>query len=179
MPESLAADAAGRPTDQPSFAFRQVLEQVLKLAGADDRVYLAPANSFGGAVTEEQAAYHFLRSRQAAGRLLCPGLTLPAVVGRPDYLDTWGNAILLRQVLDRPEAAFELVTTQLHAARARWCFAQAGFRVSRVHAVRYAVEPGRVMRRNFYYRYPRLHWCYEVLALWRDRLKYGHRAGGG
>lgn len=175
VPESLAADAAGRATDRPSFAYRQVLEYALQVAGPADRVYLAPANSFGGPVTEELAAYNFLRSRQAACALLCPGLTLPAVTGRPAYVDTWTNAILLRRVLDRRDAGFELITTHLHAPRARWCFAQAGFRLTRVHAVRYALEPGHVLRRNFYYRHPRLQWLYEALALWRDKLKYGRR----
>lgn len=54
VPESLEADPKGFPTDRPSFAFRQVLDHVLSMAVPSDNVYLAPANTFGGAMAEEQ-----------------------------------------------------------------------------------------------------------------------------
>jgi hypothetical protein len=42
-----------------------------------------------------------------------------------------------------------------------------------VHAVAYALVPGRVMRRHFYYRHPGIHRLYEILAFARDRLRHG------
>jgi len=42
LPKSLAADENGRPTDQSSFASRQVLKYVLTAAGPADHIYLAP-----------------------------------------------------------------------------------------------------------------------------------------
>jgi hypothetical protein len=118
VPESLAADADGRPVGQPSFAFRQVLDHVLAAAGPADHVYLAPANAFGGAVTEEVAAYHYLVGKQPCFKVLCPGINLPAITARPRYVDTWDNAVLLGGTIDRHKADFELVTTWLHARRA-------------------------------------------------------------
>ncbi|MEJ1974400.1 MAG: ElyC/SanA/YdcF family protein [Lacunisphaera sp.] len=137
MPESLEADLAGRPTGQPSFAFRQVLAYVLQTAEANDQVYLAPANAFGGALTEEQVAYHYLRAKHARFQLRCPGINLPAIVDRPAYVDTWDNAVLLSRVIAKEGMNFELVTTALHARRAAWCFSRVGFDLSRVHAVPY------------------------------------------
>ena len=175
VPESLAADEAGKSIDRPSFAYRQVLEYVLKVAGSNDLVYLAPANTFGGSVTEEQAAYKYLIHHQARFKVMCPGINLPPISDRPSYVDTWNNAILLRGVINSPGMEYELVTTWLHARRARWCFTRAGFDLTRVHAIRIAIESERIVLRTFYYRYLPLYYLYEALAYARDRLKYGGR----
>jgi hypothetical protein len=173
VPESLSADEAGRPRGEPSFAYRQVLDYAARSAGPADRVYLAPANSFGGAITEERAAYLYLAGQQPQFELYCPGVNLPALEHPASYVDTWGNAYLLRSVMDIRGKAFELITTHLHAPRAQWCFAKAGYTLTRVHHVRYTVEAGHVTRRNFYYRYPRIHRVYESMAFLRDKCKYG------
>jgi uncharacterized SAM-binding protein YcdF (DUF218 family) len=173
VPESLSVDEAGRPTGKPSFAYCQVLDYVIRTAAADDRVVLAPANSFGGSITEERAAYEYLAERRPLFELLCPGINLPSLPRQERYVDTWGNARLLRSVFDIRGKSFELITTHLHAARAQWCFSKAGFSLSRVHSVQYTIDTGYVTRRNFYYKYPLLHRAYEGLALIRDKCKYG------
>jgi uncharacterized SAM-binding protein YcdF (DUF218 family) len=173
VPESLSADEKGRPLGEPSFAYRQVLEYAARTATVEDRVYLAPANSFGGPVTEERAAYQYLVALQPQFELYCPGFNLPALAQTANYVDTWGNAYLLRSVLDIRGKTFELITTHLHAPRARWCFEKAGYVLTRVHRVQYEVEAGHVTRRNFYYRYPLIHRAYESAAFLRDRCKYG------
>jgi hypothetical protein len=173
VPESLSADEEGHPTGKPSFAYCQVLDYVVRTVAADDRVFLAPANSFGGSITEERAAYLYLVERQPQFELICPGINLPSHTQQVGYVDTWGNAALLRSVLDIRGMSFELITTHVHAPRAQWCFRNAGYSLSRVHRVRYAIDSGRVTRRNFYYRYPLLHRAYEALALVRDKCKYG------
>jgi hypothetical protein len=174
VPESLSADAAGRPTGKPSFAYRQVLDYAGRTAERNDRVYLAPANTFGGSITEERAAYAYLTDRQPQFELLCPGINLPSLAQHDGYVDTWGNAILLRSVLEIRSKTFELITTHLHAQRARWCFEQVGFCLNQVHRVRYVVDGERVTRRNFYYRYPLVHRGYEAMAFIRDKWKYSN-----
>jgi len=172
VPESLEADENGIATGRPSFAFRQILDQVLQLSRPEDWVYLAPANTFGGATTEEVAAFNYLKVHNPSFVIWCPGVTLPAIINRPEYVDTWHNAVLLSQIIDLRGMIFELVTTSLHAPRAEWCFSRAGFNLAKVHAFSYEVKDSRVMRRNIYYRYPKLHYLYEKLAFLRDRIKY-------
>lgn len=174
VPEALEADRDGRPTRRPSFAFRQVLDEVARLAGAGDRVFLAPANSLGGPVTEEQAAWDYLRRDGApAFALFCPGENLGEYRHDGAYVDTWDNAVRLARVLDRSRGSYELVAGRLHAPRAAWCFARCGYRIARVHAVAYRQQPGRMMPRHFYYRFPLLHRAYEALAFLRDRWRHG------
>lgn len=173
VPESLEADRAGRATVRPSFVYRQVLRRVREIARPGDTVYLAPANAFGGPLTEEQAAWHFLQEAGGpAFDLRCPGMNLGEFRRGDAYIDTYGNAKELARVLPAAGRDFELVVAEPHARRAAWCFRRAGYRIARVHAVPIVYERARVVRRTFYYRHPLLHRAYEFLAHCRDRIKY-------
>ncbi len=170
IPEGVKAGPDGRSIDEPSFIYRQVLDFTLRVARPEDEVYLAPANAFGGPVTEEQAARRYLSDRQAPFRLFHPGHNLPANVTKPAYIDTLDNARLLREALGTAAGEFELVCASHHAPRASWCFRRTGFTLTTVHRVtcRALAEP--VPPRLFYYRYPILHRLYERLAFARDFL---------
>lgn len=174
VPESLEADAQGRPIGRPSSVYRQVLDHAARLAAAADEIILAPANTFGGEMPEELAAWRYLRENGARARLRCPGVDLPPIAARPRYVDTWDNARLLRGVL-AAGGGFVLVCTRLHAPRAAWCFRRNGFALTRVETVEYRVGEGRFVRRNFYYRHPLLHLAYERLAFARDVVRHGWR----
>jgi hypothetical protein len=170
VPEGVKAGPDGLGLGEPSFVYRQVLDYTLRLAGAEDVVYLAPANAFGGPLREEEAAQRYLARHNVPFRILYPGFNLPANHVRPPYVDTLDNARLLREALGSAEGEFELVCAYRHTPRALWCFRRTGFQFRAVHRVRHGIEPEPVPARVFYYRFPLLHRLYESAALLRDVL---------
>ncbi|MDE2999005.1 MAG: hypothetical protein OXU79_08005 [Gemmatimonadota bacterium] len=179
VPEGLAGDARGKTLPEPSFVFRQVLDYVAKIATPATVVYLAPANRFGGDVFEQEAAYTYLTARSACRRIHCP------VYREPGYVDTLGNAILLRRYLigrNRwPPGPVDLICADLHSYRARYCFARSGYRIARVHRVPFRVFSGeRVVNRLWYYRVRPAHLVYELSAMARDVIRGAmFRSGSG
>jgi hypothetical protein len=170
VPDGLAAQG-GAALPDPSFVYRAVLDAALRRP-SEDTILLAPANSFGGPLTEEEAAERYLRAKGRTGVILRP----PPVKG--GYVDTRGNALHLRQWLQArgtwPLTGARLLVAARHARRARLCFAREGFVFQAVDAVSYAVPPGEgVVPRLWYYRWPVLHRLYELLALVRDGLRPG------
>ena len=168
VPDGLRA-ANGRTLAEPSFVYRAVLDAAL-VRPAEDVILLAPANDFGGPLTEEEAAERYLRAKGRTGPILRP----PPVKG--GYVDTRANARHLREWLearqDWPLSRAVLVVAARHSRRARLCFAREGFRFQAVQSVRYAIPPGEgVVPRLWYYRWPAFHALYELLALARDALR--------
>lgn len=168
VPDGLSA-ADGRTLPEPSFVYRAVLEAALARP-QEDVILLAPANSFGGPLTEEEAAERYLRARGRTGPILRP----PPV--KNGYIDTRGNARHLRQWLQAeglwPLPAAILLVAARHASRARLCFGREGFRFQAVEAVPYAIaEDEGLVPRLWYYRWPLIHTLYECLALVRDGLR--------
>jgi len=173
VPDGLAADARGRALAAPSFVYRAVLEWTAARAAAGDRIYLAPANDFGCGVTEQEAGRRHLQPRLAA--VTITAAPSPAT----GYINTRGNARLLRQELERtgqwPLPAVHLVSYAIHLPRAITTFAQEGFAIDTAHAVHIGGvdrrDPAtRIVRRLWYYRYPLAHLGYERLALAMTRL---------
>ena len=170
VPEGLAKDARGRTLPEPSFLFRQVLDYVASIAATDSVVYLAPANRFGGDVHEQEAARDYLNARSDGLRIHCP------VYASSGYVDTFGNALLLRRyLLSRgrwPPGPIDLICADIHSYRARYCFARSGFIIARAHRVRCRVSSSeRIVGRLWYYRIRPLHMVYEVFALARDGIR--------
>jgi uncharacterized SAM-binding protein YcdF (DUF218 family) len=130
-------------------------------------ILIAPANSFGGPVSEQAAAAAYLQN-------LGIGAAAPPSEGS-NYIDTMGNALQLRAFLTRqsrwPLSPVDLVAAEPHASRAQLCFYRAGFAVAALHRVPVTASLEAVPPRLFYYRYPALHRLYETLALIRDRLR--------
>ena len=176
VPEGLARDARGKTLPAPSFVFRQILDYVAGIATPATVVYLAPANRFGGNVFEQEAAYAYLTARSACRQVHCP------VYPAPEYVDTFGNARLLRRYLmDRngwPPGPVDLVCADIHSCRARYCFARSGYRIARVHRVPFRVFSGeRIVNRLWYYRVRPAHVVYEISATVRDLIRcavFGH-----
>ena len=163
VPEALAGDGRGRPVAEPSFVSRQVLDYVLRLAGPEDTIFLAPGNRCGEK-TEEQLACQYLLSRNDALQVRYP---------QPEtkrYIDTFGNAYYLKVYLqdEVKHMEFELISAYIHSYRAAYCFRKAGFQIDRVHPVYYRKVNEPLVARWFYYRYKPLHWVYEGLCLVRD-----------
>ena len=168
VPDGLGAKD-GKTLAEPSFVYRAVLDAALARP-QDDVIILAPANAFGGPLTEEEAAERYLRARGWTGAIL----RQPPVTG--GYVDTRGNARHLREWLQAhgawPLPRAQLLVAERHARRARLCFDREGFRFEAVQAVPYAVpESEGVVPRLWYYRHPAIHALYECLALVRDGLR--------
>jgi hypothetical protein len=168
VPDGLAA-RDGQTLAEPSFVYRAVLDAALARP-EDEVIVLAPANSFGGPLTEEEAAERYLRARGRTGPVLRP----PPVKG--GYIDTRGNARHLRLWLQArqawPLAHTRLLVARRHARRALLCFEREGFSFEAVDAISYPIPQGEsVVPRLWYYRRPFLHRLYECLAIVRDAFR--------
>ena len=169
VPEGLSQTSSGANLSEPSFVFRQVLDHVAQLYRGDFAILIAPANRFGGPQTEQEAARLYLEAKGIAD-ITAP----PSPSGR--YIDTFGNALLLRRWLfdhgKWPIRPITLVVAKVHAARACLCFQRVGFRVAKLDAVPYEIRKNDpIVRRLFYYRHPSLHRFYEMAATVRDFLR--------
>jgi hypothetical protein len=165
VPDGLAWQD-GKALAKPSFVYRAVLDAALARPKAD-RLLLAPANAFGGPVTEEQAAEAYLCAGGRDGGILRP----PPVTG--GYVDTRGNARHLRQWLQArqgwPLKRAQLLVGRRHARRALLCFRKEGFQIQAVDRIAYAIPRHEgVPPRLWYYRWPLLHRLYEAAAYLRD-----------
>ncbi|HJT44535.1 MAG TPA: hypothetical protein VJ750_13670 [Rhizomicrobium sp.] len=168
VPDGLTA-LNGQALPEPSFVYRAVLDAAARRP-PQDIILLAPANSFGGAVTEEEAAERYLRIKGRSGPILRP----PPV--KDGYVDTRGNARHLREWLQSqqswPLARTRLLVAERHARRALLCFRREGFTFQAVESIGYVVPNGEmVVPRLWYYRWPLLHRLYEFLAYVRDWLR--------
>lgn len=168
VPEGLARDRnSGKPLAEPSFVFRAVLEYTLAHF-RDCRILVAPANRFGAAASEQEVGSTWLTG-QGCGDVA----TVAHREGR--YIDTWSNAVILREWLAArgawPLGACVLVVAFRHARRAEVCFRRNGYEIADIRHVSYEVDDSAVVRRLFYYRIPWLHRCYEAAALIRDRWR--------
>ena len=171
VPDGLAADPQGRALGEPSFAYRWVLDWVIANLAAGDQVLLAPANRFGGAVSEQESGRRYLLDRGVVAPIVC----FETETG--SYIDTRGNARLLRRHLEEngrwPLASATLVSYLRHLPRARLVFEQEGFTFASCVAVpppRFEAEP--IVRRLWYYRVPIVHRLYEAGARAASRLRW-------
>jgi uncharacterized SAM-binding protein YcdF (DUF218 family) len=150
----------------PSFVYKSVLDEVLR-SYSGCQIFLAPANSFGYDFKEQFVAYDYLISKNKK---------LDIVVFDVDvnkYIDTWGNAKLLKQYLNTSFSncnfdcqPFTLVVGYLHAKRARLCFEKNGFNIHKCVKVAYDInEKENMPIRLFYYKYKFLHLFYECIAI--------------
>ena len=171
VPEGLAAAARPDVPSRPSWVFEAVLERCHALARGADHVYLAPANTFGQADAEQFAAHRFLDALGPTYAIT----SFPTDTRR--YIDTRGNAVLLREWLAAhgrwPLPRCVLVANDLHLPRARLVFGQEGWRFDRCEGIpRGAGRPQPVVRRLWYYNHTAAHRAYEALALGLSCLRW-------
>jgi uncharacterized SAM-binding protein YcdF (DUF218 family) len=170
VPDGLSCDPrTGTAMAAPSFVFRAVLDHVAR-RHRERRILVAPGNRFGAVVAEHEVARAWLLERG------CP--SVETVADTPaGYIDTWGNAAVLRDWLAARRAwpldPCLLVVAFRHARRAELCFRRNGYAIAAVEPVSYRVEDVPIVPRLFYYRLPWLHRCYEAAAWLRDRFRVG------
>lgn len=165
VPDGMSFDGHDESTLRPSFVYRHALDYALGIARDGDCLYLAPANCCRGK-SEHTLAYDYLISQPPARRLqlYCPPISFS------DYVDTCGNATLLKQLLGDTiiHTPCELVCGYIHSYRAAYCFRKAGFTIHKVHRVPYRTTGEKIVRRWWYYNYKPIHYVYEMFALIRD-----------
>lgn len=165
VPDGLAINKNG---PELSFVFKAVLDEVISNY-PNNKIFLAPANTFGTNKTEHKLAEEYLRSNKIR-RIYCPNLT------SKKYIDTMGNAKLLKFYLVHqkywPLDKIILVVAKLHAKRAKLCFNFYGFKIAKVHIVNYVIKKKQnLVPRLFYYNYNFLHHIYEQVAYIRDKIR--------
>ena len=161
VPDGLAASDSGQALTEPSFAFRWVLDWVAENIQNEDVIYLAPANKFGGSISEQEAAKKYLNK-------MISNTIVSFEPSGERYIDTRGNAVLLRDYLNDqnkwPINNATLVSYYLHLPRANLVFRQVGFNFKSVGVRPNTFRPETIVARLWYYQYPYIHIIYETLA---------------
>lgn len=155
----------------PSFVYRSALDAANKYHD-NLPIYLAPANSFNTQFYEQEIGEKYLREKG------CKKIIHTPTFISDKYIDTWGNAILLRDYLASTKDA-NILTTQVvlisgykHMRRAYYCFSKAGFNIVEKVSTSYKIIPNEKMPvRLFYYKYSPLHWFYELFAFGFEIIK--------
>ena len=161
VPDGLAADGSGKALPEPSFVYRLVLDWIVENIQDQDTVYLAPANKFGGGVSEQAAAKNYLHQK-------IRNTIISFESNEKRYIDTRGNAILLKNYLKNhskwPLEYTTLISYHYHLPRARLVFQQEGFIFKSVAIRPHFFRAERIIPRLWYYQYPSIHKAYEIIA---------------
>jgi len=165
VPEGLSLD--NNNIVIPSFVYRAVLNYVSNVVNNDDDVYFAPANDFGYGVSEQTVGARYYKS--------IVSIKVKAKVFVKDYqsnkyIGTLGNASLLKkQFPEIMNKEINLVSAYLHKDRAMYCFQKLGYKINKVHEVRYTIIDENIVSRLWYYKFPFFHKIYERMAIIRDK----------
>ena len=168
VPDGLAYDPVLKVAcSKPSFVYRAVLDGIIEKY-RDKKIILAPANNFGGAIFEQEAAKLYLKEQ------LVEPICIPSQSKK--YIDTRGNARHLREWLSLrdmwPYQPIILISAKHHARRAALCFRKEGFKIAQIVSVPYAINHDEfIVPRLWYYKHPNLHILYELLAFIYDFLR--------
>ena len=161
VPDGLAASDSGKALTKPSFVFRWVLDWLVENIQKEDVIYLAPANKFGGNISEQEAAKKYLNKT-------IPNTIVSFEPSEERYIDTRGNAVLLRDYLNDqnkwPLNNATLVSYCFHLPRANLVFRQAGYNFQSVGVRPSKFHSEAIVPRLWYYQYPYIHIIYETLA---------------
>jgi hypothetical protein len=148
----------------PSYVFRGTLLRTAEYANPSDIILIAPANKFNFEIYEQDAGENFLLG-------LDKNLKLTKVsTAESGYVDTLGNAMLLRMFIEKNLPNFDWKLTlfcyKLHAKRAKFAFESQGFIIDNLVETNAEskIENEKLPFRLFYYDYFLLHWLYEKFA---------------
>ena len=149
----------------PSYIFRGTLLSAAEYAGPNDRILIAPANKFNFEIYEQDAGENFLLDLDQQLKII------KAPTTKSGYIDTLGNAKLLRIFIERSLPNFDWKITlfcyKLHAKRAKFAFESEGFIIEKLVETNAEdkIKNEKLPLRLFYYDYYSLHWLYEQLAM--------------
>lgn len=170
VPEGLSATTKTN-CNEPSFVYKAVLDWAIVNCKKNDIVYLAPANTFGGLLAEDEVAEEYLKRANV-------NFKINSIKGleRNTYIDTFGNAAVLKRGLSSEDfRGTHLICGKYHQLRSYLCFRAHGFDITKVIGVSYRKkEQPRIVNRLFFYHIAILHFTYECLATVRDAARILH-----
>lgn len=154
-----------------SAIYKAVLDFVLR-EFVDSKIILAPANDFGTGRYEEDIAFDYCVANNSNNLQIYK----PTNVNKEKYIDTRGNAKELRNALFSdnlwPHNGIILVSADLHLSRAVMCFEKEGFKICDAIGVKSTKKfKYKLVNRLWYYKYPVIHYGYEMLAYIRDYVR--------
>jgi uncharacterized SAM-binding protein YcdF (DUF218 family) len=163
VPEGLAVDAEGN--FHPSDHYMAALELAMALAEPGDRIYLAPANSFGAHQEEDHFAQDYLKGRNCKAEIRL----ISDDIRRDQYLDTLDNAVYLRRDLKQkgewPMLPVTLICNRPHKLRSSLMFRLCGYNVVETVTSTATQRTGRKMvERLWFYDVPVVQYFYELAA---------------
>lgn len=154
---------------KPSHVFRGTLLGVANRATEADLILIPPANKFGFEIYEQDAGEKFLLSMNENLKVL------KVPTKKSGYIDTLGNAKLLRLFFEKKLKGFDLKVTlfcyKLHAKRSKLAFESEGFFIDELveTEAEKKAKNEKLPLRLFYYQYVSLHRAYEFGALFYQR----------
>jgi hypothetical protein len=171
IPEGLSIDKEGR--FYASDYYMATLDLVCRLCKEEDRVYLAPANTFGAHQPEDHFGSYYLRQHGCRADIGMIGDDIQ----RKGYLDTLDNAVYLKGYLQRihqwPPGEVILVCNRPHAWRGYLVFRFCGYKIKKVAGSRPSVRSGRKMvRRLWFYDVPVIQYFYEIFAIVYNSMRF-------
>ena len=152
----------------PSFVYRAVLDFVATNY-RDQHILLAPANKFGLGISEQECARRYLLSR---------GLNPTSFEhNSAQYIDTFDNLSLLIQYLHAQDKAIQgnsmILCGIRHQRRVAAAAKLLGMSYGSVLGVDYHIpRDEKIVRRLWYYKFPRVHNCYEAIATLYQAVKF-------
>ena len=167
VPEGLALDDQGNYHVSDHYA--AALDLVSAKAKAEDKIFLAPANSFGAHQEEDYFGRDYLLNSQCLAKLEL----INRDIQRKEYLDTLDNALYLRKYLQQqgnwPYGSMILVCNKPHKLRSWLMFSFCGYRIEKVWVSKAAHRTGRKMvKRLWFYDLPYVQYFYEAGAIVYD-----------
>ena len=171
VPEGLAQDNEGRYFVSDHYA--AALDLVLSIAELKDRIFLAPANSFGAHQEEDYFGRDYLLSKQCTSQMEL----IHRDIHRPKYLDTLDNASFLRRDLRQrglwPVGPVILVCNRPHKLRSWLMFRICGYSIISVITSKATHRTGRKMvKRLWFYDLPYVQYFYEAAAIIYDCCRF-------
>ncbi|MCY4523359.1 MAG: hypothetical protein OXB84_01340 [Halobacteriovoraceae bacterium] len=167
VPEGLAADKWGNTLNVPSFIYKSVLDYSVSLPYENKRFFLAPANNFQGELFEQESALKYLKDKLSC-EIHCP------VYAKNFYINTSGNAKYLMEYINNKNIKLnncELIAYHMHFPRAKLSFERYGFHFKKFHRVFNTHKKNHIVKRLWYYKYPKVHYLYEIIAHIISKLK--------
>ena len=162
IPEGLFVDTKNKLTF-PSFIFKEVLNKANEMAKVGDIIYICPANSFGGNFSEQHIGAEYLKDKR------CKVKIISFELNKKNYIDTFGNAYYLKSYLiDKnlwPLENCYLIVNKIHSYRSKIIFNKLNYSFTKIYEVNMKGKKGKIVKRLFYYNFPKIHAIYEFLCV--------------
>tara|TARA_B100000989_G_scaffold152758_1_gene113962 strand:+ start:4073 stop:4618 length:546 start_codon:yes stop_codon:yes gene_type:complete len=162
IPEGLFLDTRNNTT-LPSFVFKEVLNKANEMAKAGDIIYICPANFFGGNFSEQYIGAKYLKNKNCKAEIIFFELN------KKNYIDTFGNAHYLKlYLIDKdlwPLQSCNLIVNKIHSRRSKIIFHRLNYLFTEIHEVDMKGKKGKIVKRLFYYNFPKIHAIYEFLSI--------------